>query len=75
VIPVADVCARNPKNEQQDCEDSPGSKQEEEPNVPSATNTDEDHFTPSKPSLFTIEYLMKMPSAVPSKREKSELKL
>jgi hypothetical protein len=72
---VDEVCARSPKNEQQDCEDSSGSKQEEEPDVPSATNPDDDQFTPSKPSLFTIEYLMKMPSAVTSRRENSALKL
>jgi hypothetical protein len=75
VIPVDEMCARSPKNDQQDCEDTLGSKQEEEPDVPSATNANSDHFTPSKPSLFTIEYLMKMPSAVSSRQEKSALKL
>jgi hypothetical protein len=75
VIPADEVCARSPKNEQQDCEGSPGCKQEEERDVPSGTNANDEHFTPSKPSLFTIEYLMKMPSAVPSRREKTALKL
>jgi hypothetical protein len=75
VIPVDEVCARSPKNkEQQDCKDAPGSKQEEA-DTPSAANADDDHFTSSKPSLFTIDYLMKMPSAVPSRREKTALKL
>jgi hypothetical protein len=75
VNPVDEVCARRPKNEQQDCENSPGSKPEEESDVQSATNADDDRFAPSKPSLFTIEYLMKMPSAVPSRREESALNL
>lgn len=74
VIPVDDVSARSPKNQQQLCEDSSGSKQEEESDVQSATAADADHFSASKPSLFTIEYLMKMPSALPSRRAKSAVK-
>lgn len=74
VIPVDEVSARSPKIQQQLCEDSSGSKQEEDPDVPSATATDGDHFSASKPSLFTIEYLMKMPSALPSRRAKSAVK-
>jgi hypothetical protein len=71
VKPEDEGRVRSPQNEKQDCEDSSGSKQEEE----AAVNSD-DHFTPSKPSLFTIEYLMKMPSsAVPSRSGKSALKL
>jgi len=74
VIPVDEVSARSPKNQQQLCEDSSGSKQEEESDVPSATAADGDQFNASKPSLFTIEYLMKMPSALPSRRAKSAVK-
>ena len=74
LIPVDKVSARSPKNQQQLCEDSSGSKQEEDPDVPSATAADGDHFSASKPSLFTIEYLMKMPSALPSRRAKSAVK-
>jgi hypothetical protein len=74
VIPVDEVSARSPKNQQQLCEDSSSSKQEEESDVPSATAADGDQFSASKPSLFTIEYLMKMPSALPSRRPKSAVK-
>jgi len=75
VTPVDEVCASSPKNQQQYCEDSSGSKVEEEPEVPSARTADYQQFSPSKPSLFTIEYLMKMPSAVPSRPAKSAVKL
>lgn len=74
MIPVDEVSAGSPKNQQQLCEDSSGSKQEEESDMPSATAADGDHFSASKPSLFTIEYLMKMPSALPSRRAKSAVK-
>lgn len=74
VIPVDEVCARSSKTQQQVCEDSSGSKQEEESDVPSAATADGDRFGASKPSIFTIEYLMKMPSALPSRRARSAVK-
>jgi hypothetical protein len=74
-IPVGDECARSPKKEHQDCEDSPASKQEDRPDMLSANNADSHHFTASKPAQFTIEYLMKMPTAVTSRREESALEL
>jgi hypothetical protein len=74
VIPVDEVSATSPKNQQQLCDDSSGSKQEEETEVPSVTAADGDHFSANKPSLFTLEFLMKMPSAHPSRRAKSAVK-
>jgi hypothetical protein len=66
---VDETCAVGEKNQKTNCEDSSGSRQEEE-----RVMTPDGHFTPSKPSLFTIEYLMKMPSsAVSSGPEKSVL--
>jgi hypothetical protein len=75
VIPVGDVYARSPQNEHQDCEDSPRSEQKESLEVPTVSSANSENFSSSKAALFTIEYLMKMPSAVPSRREKSALKL
>jgi hypothetical protein len=74
VAPVDEVCARSPKTQQQVCEDSSASKQDEESDVPEATTADGDRFTASKPSIFSIEYLMKMPSALPPRRAKSAVK-
>lgn len=74
VIPGDLVCATSAENQQQVCEDSSGSKQEEESDVPSATSADGHNFSASKPSLFTIDYLMKMPSPLSSRRAKSAVK-
>ncbi|XP_021929823.1 fork head domain-containing protein FD2-like isoform X2 [Zootermopsis nevadensis] len=65
LIAVDVACPGSPKDLKQHCEeDSTGIRQ------------GEDQFTPSKPSLFTIEYLMKMPtSAVSSRPGKSSIKL